>query len=352
MDQTASPQSRLRQALAPYAQPMPRRPLNPGRFWQRMAQALALAVPLTAPHTAHAESAERFPDRPVTLVVPYAAGGGTDIVGRNIAQRLSTLWGQSVVVENRSGANGVIGSNVVAKSAPDGHTLMLVVGSHAINPVLMKTLPYDTTTAFTPITRIADSPMVLVASSKGPYANLKDAVAAARKEETAVGFSEGHTRLTGEMIRQAGALKTMGVAYKGGGPLMVDIMGGHVPMGVTSVLTAMPHVQSGQLRVLGVADDKRSPVFPDAMTFEQAGLGEVKSLSWYGLLGPANMPAERVARIRDDIKKVTEDPAVIKQMQEQGAQIVVDQPEAFKAFLSEETRRWAAVAQRGGIQAE
>lgn len=314
--------------------------------------ALLLALPLTGVHLAHAAPVERYPDRPVTLVVPYAAGGGTDIVGRNIAQRLSTLWGQSVVVENRSGANGVIGSGAVAKSAPDGHTLMLVVGSHAINPVLMKSVPYDTATAFTPITRIADSPMVLVAATKGPYASLNDVVTAARAQELAVGYSEGHTRLTGEMIRQAGDLKTMGVAYKGGSPLMVDIMGGHVPLGVTSVLTAMPHVQSGQLRVLGVADDKRSPVFPDAMTFEQAGLAEVKSLSWYGLLGPAGMPPELVARIRSDIKTVTEDPAVVKQMQEQGAQIVVDEPEAFSAFLREETRRWAEVAKRGGIQAE
>jgi len=318
-----------------------------------LAGAFALLAPLSmAKHAMAAEPLNKFPDKPVILVVPYAAGGGTDIVGRNIAQRLSTLWGQSVVVENRSGANGVIGSSMVSKSPPDGHTLMLVVGSHAINPVLMKSMPYDTTTAFTPITRIADSPMVLVAAAKGPYPTLKDALTAARTQEMPLGFSEGHTRLTGEMIRQAGSLKTLGVPYKGGGPLMIDIMGGHVPMGVTSVLTAMPHVQSGNLRVLGVADDKRSAVFPDAMTFKEAGLGDVKSLSWYGLLGPAGMPDALVARIRDDIKKVTQDPAVVKQMQEQGAEIVVDEPAAFKAFLVDETRKWAAVAERGGIKAE
>ncbi|MET0184406.1 MAG: tripartite tricarboxylate transporter substrate binding protein [Achromobacter sp.] len=318
-----------------------------------LAGAFALLAPLSiATHAMAAEPLNKFPDKPVILVVPYAAGGGTDIVGRNIAQRLSTLWGQSVVVENRSGANGVIGSSMVSKSPPDGHTLMLVVGSHAINPVLMKSMPYDTNTAFTPITRIADSPMVLVAAAKGPYPTLKDALTAARAQEMPLGFSEGHTRLTGEMIRQAGNLKTLGVPYKGGGPLMIDIMGGHVPMGVTSVLTAMPHVQSGNLRVLGVADDKRSAVFPDAMTFKEAGLGDVKSLSWYGLLGPAGMPDALVARIRDDIKKVTQDPAVIKQMQEQGAEIVVDEPAAFKAFLVDETRKWAAVAERGGIKAE
>lgn len=318
-----------------------------------LAGAFALLAPLSmASYAMAAEPLNKFPDKPVILVVPYAAGGGTDIVGRNIAQRLSTLWGQSVVVENRSGANGVIGSSIVSKSPPDGHTLMLVVGSHAINPVLMKSMPYDTTTAFTPITRIADSPMVLVAAAKGPYPTLKDALTAARAQEMPLGFSEGHTRLTGEMIRQAGNLKTLGVPYKGGGPLMIDIMGGHVPMGVTSVLTAMPHVQSGNLRVLGVADDKRSAVFPDAMTFKEAGLGDVKSLSWYGLLGPAGMPDALVARIRDDIKKVTQDPAVIKQMQEQGAEIVVDDPAAFKAFLVDETRKWSAVAERGGIKAE
>ncbi|MBW8719934.1 MAG: tripartite tricarboxylate transporter substrate binding protein [Variovorax paradoxus] len=278
--------------------------------------------------TAFAQGA-KYPSKAVTLVVPYSAGGGTDIVGRLMAQRLSELWGQSVVVDNRTGANGVIGSSTVARSAPDGHTLLLVVGSHAVNPVLMKSLPYDTDKAFTPITNTA-----------------------ARKEELGCGYSEGQTRLTGELIRQVGHLKLTGVPYKGGAPIMVDIIGGHLPMGVTSVLTALPHVRSGALRVVGVAADRRMPLFPDAMTFKEAGLNGVESLSWYGLFGPAGLPAPIVAQINQDLKKVAADPVVQKQMHDQGADITLTPPAEFRTFLASETKKWSLVAQRGGITAE
>ena len=294
----------------------------------------------------------RFPTKPVTLVVPYAAGGGTDIVARLMAQRLSEMWGQPVVVDNRTGANGVIGSSYVAKAVPDGHTLLMVVGSHAINPVLMKSLPYDTLKAFTPVTNIASSPMVLVAAANGPYKTLTDVIAAARKEELAAGYSEGQTRLTGELIRQAGNLKLSGIPYKGGAPVMVDVIGGHLPLGITSVLTALPHVHSGALRVVGVAADQRMAIFPDAMTFKEAGLKGVESLNWYGMFGPAGMSPSLVAQIHQDLKKVTADPAVAKQMQGQGAQIVVSAPEDFRRFLVGETEKWTTVAQRGGIKAE
>lgn len=288
----------------------------------------------------------------MTLVVPYSAGGGTDIVGRLVAQRLSQWWEQSVVVDNRTGANGVIGSQHVAKAAPDGHTLLLVVGSHAINPVLMKSLPYDTMKAFTPVTNIATSPMVLVVAADGPYRQLPDLVEAARRQEMAVGYSEGQTRLTGEMIRQAGGLRMAGVAYKGGAPIMVDIIGGHLPAGVTSVLTALPHVHSGKLRVLGVAARQRMEIFPEAMTFAEAGLPGVESLSWYGLFGPAGLPDAVVARLHEDLRKVSADPVVQRQMQDQGAQVAMTPPAEFRRFVESEAGKWAQVARRGGIRAE
>lgn len=300
---------------------------------------------------AHAQE-RKYPSKPVTIVVPYSAGGGTDIVGRLMAQRLSEVWGQSVIVDNRTGANGVIGSSYVAKAAPDGHTLLLVVGSHAINPVLMKSLPYDTAKAFTPVTNIANSPMVLVVAADGPYKQLPDLLKAARDKEVAVGYSEGQTRLTGELIRQSGNLQITGVPYKGGAPIMVDIIGGHLPAGVTSVLTALPHIHSGKLRVVGVAAEQRMGIFPDAMTFKEAGLAGVQSLNWYGMFGPAGLPDAVVDRINQDLRKVAADPAVTKQMQDQGASIVLTPPAEFRRFVEGETRKWAQVAQRGGISAE
>lgn len=293
-----------------------------------------------------------FPSKPVTLVIPYSAGGGTDIVGRMIGQRLSELWKQSVIVENRTGANGVIGSSHVAKSTPDGYTLMLVVGSHAINPVLMRSLPYDTMAAFTPVTLLATSPTVVVASAKGPYVKLPDVLKAAAKEDIPYGYSEGQTRLSGELLRQVGGLKMSGVPYKGGAPVMVDVIGGHLPLGVTSVLTALPHVTAGNLRVVAVMADQRLPVFADAMTPKEAGLLGVESLSWYGMFGPAGLPASVVSKLHSDLKKVTSEPAVVKQMEAQGARIVLNTQEEFRKFLIDETTKWRQVATKGGIQPE
>ena len=313
----------------------------------------ALAAWGAAPFVpAFASESKPYPAKPVTIVVPYSAGGGTDIVGRLMAQRLTEIWGQSVIVDNRTGANGVIGSSYVAKAAPDGYTLLLVVGSHAINPVLMKSLPYDTLKAFTPVTNIATSPMVLVVAANGPYKKLPDLLDAARKEDIAVGYSEGQTRLTGELIRQSGKLKLTGVPYKGGAPIMVDIIGGHLPAGVTSVLTALPHIQSGKLRVVGVAAEQRMSIFPEAMTFQEAGLKGVESLNWYGMFGPAGLPESVIARINEDLRKIAADPAVAKQMHDQGADIVMTPPRQFRGFLESETQKWAQVAQRGGIQPE
>ncbi|WP_082926189.1 tripartite tricarboxylate transporter substrate binding protein [Cupriavidus sp. D384] len=310
------------------------------------------AMVWTAAALGSGHAAAKWPEKPVTLVVPYAPGGGTDIVSRLVAQKLSERWGQSVIVEHRPGANGVIGSSHVQKAAPDGYTLLMVVGSHAINPVLMKSIPYDTVRGFTPITRLAISPMVLVVSKSNPAKSLTDLVGAAKNQPLGLGYSEGQTRLTGELMRQAGNLKTIPVSYKGGAQIMVDVIGGHVGAGFTSVLTALPHVQNGTLRVIGVAADQRMSLFPDAMTFKEAGLDAVESLNWYGLFGPAGMQNAIVDQIHRDLQQVTQDPALAKQMKDQGATIVLTPPAEFRTFLGKETQKWADVARRGGIQPE
>ena len=326
----------------------------PGR--RQVVAALAGAVAaIASPWQAQAAGTpdpQRFPRKPVTLVVPYSAGGGTDIVGRMLAQKLGDRWGQSVLVDNRTGANGVIGSAHVAKSPPDGYTLLLVVGSHAVNPALMRSIPYDTVNAFTSITNVATSPMVLVVAARGPYKNLPELLAAARKDELGVGNSEGQTRLTGELVRQAAGLKTVEVPYKGGAPMMVDIIGGHLPMGYTSVLTALPHVQAGNMRVVGVAARERLAVFPEAMTFAEAGVPGVESLSWYGMFGPAGMPPALVEQVGADLRAVCADPAVVSQLRDQGAQLVLGSPADLDRFVRAEAAKWAAVAQRGGIKPE
>jgi tripartite-type tricarboxylate transporter receptor subunit TctC len=216
----------------------------------------------------------------------------------------------------------------------------------------MKTMPYDTDKAFTPITNIATSPSVLVVQANGPYKTLPDLLAAARKEQQGIGYSEGQTRLTGEMIKQAGKLQTVGVPYKGAAPMLTDIIGGHLPMGVTSVVSALPHVKSGNLRVIGVADSKRMAAFPDAMTFKEAGLPGVESLNWYGLFGPAGLPAPIVEQINRDLKAAASDPEVAMQVENQGANLVFAPPAEFKRFLASERTKWKLVAERSNIQPE
>lgn len=326
--------------------------LTSRRAWLTLAAAASLAALGGIAPAAWGQGAAKYPSKAVTLVIPYSPGGGTDVVGRLFAQKLSELWGQPVLVDNRTGANGVIGSNLVAHAPADGQTLLLVVGSHAVNPVLMKSLPYETDKAFTPITNVASSPSVLVVRADGPYKTLPDLVAAARKEELAIGYSEGQSRLTGEVIKHAGKLKMVGVPYKGGAPMLVDIIGGHLPMGVTSVVSAMPHVRSGALRVIGVADSRRLGLFPDAMTFKEAGLEGVESLNWYGLFGPAGLPAAIVEQINKDLKKVAADPAVVKRMESQGAAITLTPPAEFRTFLGSELAKWKRVAQQSGIAPE
>lgn len=311
-----------------------------------------LAAAMAIAPGARAEDAANWPSKPVTLMVPYAPGGGTDIVARLVGNKLSELWGQSVIVENKPGANGVIGSADIARSKPDGYKIMLVVGSHIINPVLTKSVPYNTDTDFTPITRLAVSPLVLVVGKEGKYADLKQFIDLGKKSDISVGYSEGQTQLTGELIRQKAGVKVIPVPYKGGSPLMVDIIGGHVESGVTSVLTALPHVKSGKLKVIGVAADKPLDVFPDAITFQQAGFPDVQSLSWYGLFGPKGMPDAIVSKINATLLEATQDPVIARQLKDQGAIVSLDTPAEFDTFLKGEKKKWTEVAKAGNIQAK
>lgn len=322
------------------------------KFTRRTLVKAAMAAFATGLFMQAPVQAETWPSKPVTLMVPYSPGGGTDIIARLVGSKLSELWGQSVVVENKAGANGIIGSTDVLRASPDGYKIMLVVGSHVLNPILTKSVPFDPIEDFTPITRLATSPLVLVVPNSDKYPDLKSYIEQGKKSEISIGYSEGQTQLTGELIRQATGIKTTPIPYKGGSPLMVDIVGGHVDSGVTSVLTALPHVSSGKLKVIGVADSVRNAAFPDATTFKEAGYESVESLSWYGLFGPKGMPEEIIERIRADLKKVTSDPSVAKQLKDQGAVVVLDSSADFRSFLEGEKVKWAKVAREGGIEAQ
>jgi tripartite-type tricarboxylate transporter receptor subunit TctC len=299
-------------------------------------------------------AAQTYPSKPITLIVPYSPGGGTDVLARTVAQKLSANWGQPVIVENRPGANGMIGSGSVAKAAPDGYTLAMVVSTHAINPSLYRKVPYDTVKAFAPVTLVAASPFVLVVSPSSPAKTLKEFIALAKSKpgELSWGSSEGSTQLAGELFATLAGVKMIHVPYKGGAPLMTDLLGGHVSMGSTSAVTVLPHVRSGKLHVLVAGSEKRSTALPDVPTGAEAGLPGFVANAWYGILAPAGTPADTVTKLQQEIARILETSEVKERFAQQGAEPIGNTPDEFDAFIKSEVAKWAKVVQDAGISPE
>jgi tripartite-type tricarboxylate transporter receptor subunit TctC len=299
-------------------------------------------------------AAQTYPSKPITLIVPYTPGGGTDVLARTIGQKLSAKWGQPVIVENRPGANGMIGSASVAKAAPDGYTLAMVVTTHVINPNLYRKVPYDTIKAFAPVTLVASSPFVLVVSPSSPAKTLEEFITLAKSKPGALswGSSEGSTQLAGEMFATLAGVKMTHVPYKGGAPLMTDLLGGHVDMGATSAVTVLPHVRSGKLRVLVVGSEKRSTALPDVPTGAEAGLPGFVANAWYGILAPAGTPADTVTKLQQEIARILETSEVKERLDQQGAEPIGNTPAEFDAFIKSEMAKWAKVVQDAGISPE
>ena len=316
--------------------------------WPRAA---ALAIMLTSTFTA---SAQTFPAKPVRIVVPYPPGGGTDIVTRNVAVKLGEIWGQQVIVENRAGANGMIGSELVVKSAPDGYTLAVVVATHPINPSVYAKLPYNTDRDFTPITLIATSPFVMMVHPGVPARTVREVIELARSKPGSLTFgsSEYSSRLAGELFKNMAKIDLLHVPYKGGGPMMTDMLGGHLAIGFTSVLSALPHVKSGKLVMVAAGSPKRSPIVPEVPTIAEAGLPGYEANAWYGVFGPAAMPADTVNKIQRDIARVSAMPDLREKIVTQGGEPVGNTPAEFASFVKSEMAKWSRVVKDANIQPE
>ena len=294
------------------------------------------------------------PNKQVTLVIPYTAGGGTDVVGRLFAKHLGELWGQSVVVDNRTGANGTIGSQWVARSAPDGTTLLLVVSSITINPFVMSKLPYDTRTAFTPVTPLAYSVVVLAGSPKLQANDIKSFLASAKASPGLHTFasSEPATRLTAERIFEAAGVKLTHVPYKGAAQWMTDLMAGNVDVGVASTTSAQPFMKDGRIKILGVAGERRSELMPQVPTFKEQGVVGLDEHSWYGLFAPGGTPASIVKAIHEDIQKVLAQPEVKAKIAAMGALPGGDSPEQFTKRFQQDLMDNGELTRKLGIQPE
>ncbi len=299
--------------------------------------------------------ASTYPTKSVRWIIPFPPGGATDALGRFLAQKLSESWGQAVVVENRAGASGTIGSDMVAKSAPDGSTFVVgTTSSHAVSPALIPAIPYDNLRDFSPVALIATFPNVLIVNPNGP-STLIELIAQLKSNPGKLSYgSSGNgssTHLTAELFQQATGTSMVHVPYKGTGPLLNDLVAGHVLLGFDQITPILPFIQSGKLRALGVASLERSPAAPDVQTIAEAVPG-FEAIGWIGLLGPAGLPADMVNKINTDIRRILQTPEAQKKFQDLGAKAGVMSPQAFAEFEKKDTEKWRALVKSANIKAE
>lgn len=296
-----------------------------------------------------------WPDHPIRLVLPFPAGGPTDAIGRMLAQRLTVVLGQSVVVENRAGGNSAIGSDAVAKSPPDGYTLLFNASIFAINPHLVK-LPYDIHRDFTPIALVAKAPLVIAVNNDLPARDMRELIAYAKAHPGKLNFGIGSNGSAGhlaqEQLRVATGIDIVMVPYKGSTPAYADLMGGRIQGFTDPLLGALGQVKGGTVRALAVTSARRLAVLPDVPTVAESGVPGFQFASWYGLWGPPGMPGDVVARLNAEVTRWVSDPAVKAQFDELGYEAQPGTPADFDRFVHEDSTRSAAIIKAAGIKAE
>jgi tripartite-type tricarboxylate transporter receptor subunit TctC len=296
-----------------------------------------------------------FPSRPVHIFVPYAAGGGVDILARTLGEAVSRQWGQSVVVENRPGAGGVVASQALVTSAPDGYTLIVVASGHATNPFLYPKIPYDTFKDFTPISLLASSPNILVVRADSPFKTLADVIAAARAKPGSLSFGQSgngtSTHLAGELLKKLAGFDMSAIPYKGGAPAINDLLGGQIPLSFNNAPEALGQLQAGTLRALAVTTTARSPFLPDVPAMAETVPGYDTEV-WWALLGPAGMPRELVAKLSRDFVAALNTEPVKERLAKFGASPIGGTPEALDAKIHADYEKWDAIIKASGITAE
>ena len=312
----------------------------------------AAALPVAA-----AGAAEPFPTRPIRLIVPFPAGGGTDIVGRVLGQKLHESLGQPVVIDNRSGAGGTLGTALAAKSSPDGYALLLVPTSHVINPSIYAKLPYDTERDFSPITMVASAAILMAVNPRVPAETMRGFIEAAKASPQAIGNygSAGAGtvfHLTGELFKQLTGLALQHVPYRGGGPTVTALIAGEIPVAFETMLALQPHVRAGTLRALAITSPQRSAIMPEIPTTAEAGFPSMVADNSYALFAPAGTPAPILAQLHDATVAALRLPDVRDRLREQGAEVVGNSPTELAAYVAAEIPKWAALARQAGVKPE
>jgi tripartite-type tricarboxylate transporter receptor subunit TctC len=298
-----------------------------------------------------------YPDRPVRWIVPFAPSGPTDLMSRAVAEKLSQRLGQQFVLDNRSGAGGNIGAEVVSKSAPDGYTLMIGhVGTHAINVTLYPSVGFDPVRDFTPITLIATLPLALVMHPAVPAKDVKELIAYAKAHPGQLNFASagngGPTHLAGELLKSSALIDIVHVPYKGNAAALLDLVAGRVQIMFSNMLTSMPHVRAGKLRAIGISSTRRSPQAPDLPTIAESGLPGFSAVPWYGVLGPAGLPRPIVGKLNSEITRALAQPDMQERFVAQGIDLQSSSPEQFGALIKSEVVKWRKVVRDAGAKVD
>jgi tripartite-type tricarboxylate transporter receptor subunit TctC len=297
--------------------------------------------------------AQAYPNKTVRLVVPQSAGGGADILARSVAEKLSKSWGVQVIVDNRLGAAGIIGTQLVAQAAPDGYTLLMgAISTHAINRGLYRNLPYDPVKDFVPITMIASAPLLVVVHPSLPVKSVQELIALARAKPGQLSFasagSGNSTHLAGEMFKMLANVDILHVPYKGATPAEIDLMAGHASLMFSSILSAMPHSNAGRMRALAVTSARRTSVMPELPTVAESGLAAFDVNPWYGLFAPAGTPREIVDKINREVLGILQLPDVKERFATLGADPAGTTPGEFATFINVEIEKWTRVIKQSG----
>ena len=321
--------------------------------WTAMVLVAAMAI---APCSAMAQTGA-YPGRTVRMLVPWPAGGGTDMLARPIAQKLSDRLGQTVVVDNRGGVSGIVGSEAAAKAAPDGYTILVDnVTSHATNITLYPRLTYNSLRDFAPVTLLTTVANIIAVHPSVPAKSLKELVALARARPRQLSFATygtgGTTHLAGEMLKSRAGIDMVHVPYKGGAPALVDVVAGHVPVYFSVLSTSAAQIRAGKLRALAVTGRSRDAVFPEVPTVAESGYPGFEANNWYGLLTPAGVPRDIIAKLNAETHAVLKMPEVVERLASQGNTIAVSTPEQLREHMAAETRKWAQVIKGAGVRAE
>jgi tripartite-type tricarboxylate transporter receptor subunit TctC len=313
------------------------------------------AAGLLVAFTTMAAAQSDYPNRPVRLVIPFPPGGSNDVVGRMIGDQLSKQLGKQVVIDNRGGAGGVIGTEIVSKAPADGYTLLVISLAHAVNPWLYK-LPYDPIKAFAPIGVMGSGPNVVAVNPELPVKSIKELVALAKSKPGDLQYASAgigsFQHLGGELFKLEAGIDMLHVPFKGGGPSMIDVIGGHTKVVFSSLVQTTPHLKSGKLRALGVGSKERSKVLPDVPSVAEDGVPTYEAVNWWGIVAPAGTPQPIIDKLHAALTASQDTPEVEKQFASEGATVVKKSPTEFGAFMVSEMNKWEQVVKKGNIKAE